>query len=83
LVGIKPQGRAPARAGVEVHDMVGNALGKITSGGFGPSVAGPVAMGYVSSEYAAAGTKIQLIIRGKPQPAEVCALPFVTQNYKR
>ena len=83
LVGIKPQGRAPARAGVEVHDMAGNTIGKITSGGFGPTVAGPIAMGYISVKHAAVRTKIQLIIRGKPQLAEVCALPFVTQNYKR
>ena len=83
LVGIKPQGRAPARGGVEIHDMAGNIVGKITSGGFGPTVAGPIAMGYVSTKNSDIGTQIQLIIRGKPQPAEVCALPFVTQNYKR
>jgi aminomethyltransferase len=83
LVGIKPQGRAPAREGVEIHDMAGNIIGKITSGGFGPTVAGPVAMGYISAENSNIGTEIQLIIRSKPQPAEVCALPFVTQNYKR
>ena len=83
LVGIKPQGRAPAREGVEIHDMARNIIGKITSGGFGPTVAGPVAMGYISTENSDIGEEIQLIIRGKPQPAEVCALPFVKQNYKR
>ena len=83
LVGIKPSGRAPARAGVEIHDMKGNTVGAITSGGFGPTVSGPVAMGYVSLPFANEGTQIQLIIRGKPQPAEVCAMPFITPNYKR
>jgi len=83
LVGIMPQGRAPARAGVEIHDLHGNAIGEITSGGFGPTVQGPVAMGYVKADHSAPGQELHLIIRGKPQPATVCALPFVPQNYKR
>jgi aminomethyltransferase len=83
LVGIKPQGRAPAREGVEVQCLEGNTIGKITSGGFGPTVGGPVAMGYVSKGHGAAGETVNLIIRGKAQPAEIVALPFVTQNYKR
>ncbi len=83
LVGIKPQGRAPARQGVEVHSTDGAPIGTITSGGFGPTVGGPVAMGYVASDFAAPGTQVNLIIRGKSQPAEIVALPFVTQNYKR
>ncbi|MGB0799323.1 MAG: glycine cleavage T C-terminal barrel domain-containing protein, partial [Planktomarina sp.] len=83
LVGIKPEGRAPARGGVEVQSTDGTNIGAITSGGFGPTVGGPVAMGYVSADHAVAGTKVNLIVRGKAQPAEVVKLPFVTQNYKR
>ncbi|MFV2051885.1 glycine cleavage system aminomethyltransferase GcvT [Aliiroseovarius sp. YM-037] len=83
LVGILPDGRAPARAGVEIQDAEGNSVGSITSGGFGPTVQGPVAMGYVSADHAEVGTKLNLIVRGKAQPATVAALPFVQQNYKR
>lgn len=83
LVGIKPTGRAPARQGVEIQDDQGNTIGQITSGGFGPTVGGPVAMGYVSADHSAQGESVNLIIRGKPQPAQIVALPFVTQNYKR
>jgi len=83
LVGIKPLGRAPARQGVEVHCAEGSPIGSITSGGFGPTVGGPVAMGYVAAGHGAPGEQVSLIIRGKAQPAEIVALPFVTQNYKR
>ncbi|WP_300514596.1 glycine cleavage system aminomethyltransferase GcvT [Aliiroseovarius sp.] len=83
LVGIKPEGRAPARHGVEVQSLEGNTIGEITSGGFGPTVGGPVAMGYVAKGHGAPGEKVNLIIRGKAQPAEIVALPFVQQNYKR
>lgn len=83
LVGIKPEGRAPARAGVEIQSADGTSIGAITSGGFGPTVGGPVAMGYVSRGHDNTGNKVNLIIRGKAQPAQVVALPFVQQNYKR
>lgn len=83
LVGIKPEGRAPARAHVEIQSLDGDTLGEITSGGFGPTVGGPVAMGYVSKGHGEPGEKVSLIIRGKAQPAEIVALPFVKQNYKR
>ena len=83
LVGIKPDGRAPARQGVEVQSPDGSSIGAITSGGFGPTVGGPVAMGYVAADYAAPGQAVNLIIRGKAQPATIVALPFVQQNYKR
>ncbi|MBO9402941.1 glycine cleavage system aminomethyltransferase GcvT [Shimia sp. R9_3] len=83
LVGIKPTGRAPARQGVEVQCTEGNTIGQITSGSFGPTVGGPVAMGYVSKGHGTPGEKVNLIIRGKAQPAEIVALPFVQQNYKR
>ena len=83
LVGIRPEGRAPARQGVEIQCAEGNAIGTITSGCFGPTVSGPVAMGYVLAGHAEPGERINLIIRGKAQPADIVALPFVTQNYKR
>ncbi|MGQ0676706.1 MAG: glycine cleavage system aminomethyltransferase GcvT [Rhodospirillales bacterium] len=63
-VGIRPEGRAPAREGTELTDAAGGAIGKITSGGFGPSVNGPVAMGYVAASHANPGTPVQAIVRG-------------------
>ena len=81
-VGIQPLERAPAREGTEIQ-IDGKQVGIVTSGGFGPSVEKPVAMGYVSAEHAAPGTKIDLIVRGKARAAEVCELPFVQPNYKR
>ena len=83
LVGIRPEGRAPARAGTEICDADGNVIGEITSGGFGPTVGAPVAMGYVATGHHDAGTAVTLMIRGKPHGAEVAKLPFVKQNYKR
>jgi aminomethyltransferase len=82
-VGIKPEGRAPAREGTVVTDTTGRAIGIITSGGFGPTANGPVAMGYVEAAFAKPGTAIQLIVRDKPMPAQIIALPFVPHNYKR
>src|SRR3954464_7556010 len=75
-IGIKPEGRAPAREGTEIT-LDDNLIGKITSGGFGPTVNGPVARGYVEARYAALGTAVMLTVRGKPMPARVAALPFV------
>jgi aminomethyltransferase len=80
-VGIKPEGRAPARAGTEIIDMDGNAIGVITSGGFGPTFGGPVAMGYVDIEFSEPETQLQLIIRGKAMTAQVIDLPFVPHSY--
>ena len=82
-VGILPDGRAPAREHTEIQDQSGAAIGEITSGGFGPSVDGPVAMGYVSAANAAAGTAVSLLVRGTPRPARVVPLPFVPQRYYR
>jgi aminomethyltransferase len=82
-VGFKPEGRAPAREGTIVTDMAGRHIGAITSGGFGPTVNGPVAMGYVETMFAKAGIPVQLIVRDKPLPAQIVALPFVPHNYKR
>lgn len=83
LVGIVPAGRAPAREGVEIADLDGNVVGQITSGGFGPTFGGPVAMGFVPAEFTAEGTEVQVIIRGKAHPASVAKTPFVPQRYKR
>ena len=82
-VGIRPEGRAPAREGTEIADKTGRIIGKITSGGFGPSLNAPVAMGYVESAFAAIGTPLDLIVRGKPLPAAVAAMPFVPNTYRR
>lgn len=82
-VGILPEGRAPAREGTEIQNADGETIGTVTSGGFGPTLGGPLAMGYVPPSYAEAGTEIQLIVRGKAMPARVVAMPFVPQNYKK
>lgn len=81
-VGIQPLERAPAREGTEIS-VAGEVIGIVTSGGFGPSVGGPIAMGYVAAAHAEAGTKIDLMVRGKARAAEVATLPFVAHNYKR
>ena len=83
LVGIQPEGRAPAREHTEIQDMDGNTIGEITSGGFGPSVGGPVAMGYVARKFTKAGTPVQLIVRGKARLAITAKLPFTPHNYYR
>jgi aminomethyltransferase len=80
-VGIRPEGKAPARAHTEITDKNGTVIGEITSGGFGPSLNGPVAMGYVKTEFAKADTALNLMIRGKAQPAQVFTLPFSEHRY--
>ena len=82
-VGILPVGKAPAREGTEITDKTGRVIGKITSGGFGPSLNAPVAMGYVESTFAANGTEVDLLVRGKPNPARVAPMPFIPNRYKR
>jgi len=82
-VGICPNGKAPAREGTEIADKSGHIIGRITSGGFGPSINAPIAMGYVESAFAIDGTEIDLIVRGKAMPARVAPMPFVPHSYKR
>jgi aminomethyltransferase len=82
-VGLRPEGRAPAREGTEIADKSGRIVGRVTSGGFGPSLNAPLAMGYVEKDFAANGTKLDLIVRGKALGAEVVAMPFVPNRYKR
>ena len=81
-VGIRPLERAPAREGTEIQ-VNGENVGMVTSGGFGPSVDHPVAMGYVRADLATPGTAIDLMVRGKARPAEISSLPFVPHRYKR
>jgi aminomethyltransferase len=83
LVGIRPEGRAPVRGHAEIQDKAGRRLGEVTSGGFGPTVNGPVAMGYVATGSAAPGTDLQIIVRDKPLAAKVAPLPFVPHRYHR
>ncbi len=73
------------REGVEIFaaESGGEAVGRVTSGGFGPTVGGPVAMGYVSTALAAEGTLLYGEVRGKRLPVKVAKLPFVAQGFKR
>lgn len=84
-VGLRPQGRAPMREGVLIFaDEAGETpIGSVTSGGFGPTVQGPVAMGYVPSEVAKADTIVFGEVRGKRLPVEIVSLPFTAANFKR
>ncbi len=84
-VGLRPQGRAPMREGVELFagDAGGAPIGRITSGGFGPSAGGPVAMGYVPAALAGPGTEVFGELRGKRLALTVTSLPFVAANFKR
>lgn len=82
-VGILPDGRAPAREGAVITTPEGEEIGTVTSGGFGPTVGKPVAMGYVAAAHAAPGTSIALIVRGRPLAARVAAMPFAPHRYKR
>ncbi|MDX2483785.1 MAG: glycine cleavage system aminomethyltransferase GcvT [Pseudodonghicola sp.] len=84
-VGLRPEGRAPMREGVELFaDQEGGApVGRITSGGFGPTVSGPIAMGYLPADLCALGTTVYGELRGKRLPVTVAALPFVRASFKR
>jgi len=81
-VGILPQGKAPVRAGVRIL-LDGRDVGAVTSGGFGPTVGGPIAMGYVEIAAAVTGTGIELPVRGRSRQAEVADLPLVPHRYFR
>ena len=82
-VGLRLLGRAPARAGAEIIDVSGEPIGRVTSGGFGPSIGAPIAMGYVTRDHAEIGAPVGLVVRGKPLPATVDALPFHPHAYYR
>ncbi|HEY7764246.1 MAG TPA: glycine cleavage system aminomethyltransferase GcvT [Aestuariivirgaceae bacterium] len=81
-VGILPEGRSPAREGSAIW-AEGRSIGRVTSGGFAPTLGRPIAMGYVESKFAAIGTRVQLIVRDKPLLAEIASLPFVPHRYKK
>ncbi len=82
IAGIKPEGRAPARDGTIIM-ADGKEVGVITSGGFGPSAQGPVALGFVPLDLAKPGQALELLVRGKALPAQVVKLPFVAKSFKR
>lgn len=82
-VGIRPDGKAPAREGTAIADKTGRIIGRITSGSFGPSVHAPIAMGYVDAAFTGDGTEIDLIVRGNALPARIAPLPFVPHRYRR
>lgn len=84
-VGLLPEGRAPLRQGVEIFasETETTPVGHITSGGFGPTVGCPVAMGYIAQNYAQQGQKLWGELRGKRWPITVSALPFTPANFKR
>jgi aminomethyltransferase len=82
-VGFEVDGRQPVREGARVLDDEGNEVGRITSGGFSPSLGRPIAMGYVATSLAEAGTALKLEQRGKLFEARVAAMPFVPHRYQR
>ncbi len=82
-VGLVVDGRQPVREGAAVVDAAGATIGKVTSGGFAPTVQKPIAMAYVPAALAVPGTRITLVQRGKQHQAEVVAMPFVPHRYVR
>jgi aminomethyltransferase len=80
-VGIKPEGRVIAREKTKIFNQSDALIGEITSGTFGPSVNGPVAMGYVENEFSKKDTKVFLEVRGKKHSANICNLPFYKKSY--
>jgi len=80
-VGIKPETKVIAREKTKIFDQNDKLIGSVTSGTFGPSVQGPIAMGYVTNDCSSSNTKIYLEVRGKKIPANVCDLPFYKKNY--
>ncbi|WP_180683283.1 glycine cleavage system aminomethyltransferase GcvT [Tepidicella baoligensis] len=82
-VGLIAQERIPVREHTELQNTAGERIGEVTSGLLSPSINQPIAMGYVQSGYAALGTQVQALVRGKAVPMEVVALPFVPNRYHR
>jgi aminomethyltransferase len=82
---LRPQGRAPVREGAVLFADAASSepIGTVTSGGFGPSLNAPVAMGYVPASHAATGTLVFAEVRGQRLPLRVAATPFVPNTYKR
>jgi aminomethyltransferase len=82
-VGLTPTGRAPMREGTDLFTPDGTPVGTVTSGGFGPSVESPIAMGYVAAAFATIGTALEGEVRGKRLPVTVAPLPFFPTRFKR
>ena len=82
-VGLVALERVPVREHTELQDSQGRRIGEVTSGLLGPTIDKPVAMGYVDAAHAALGTRVNAIVRGKPVPMEVSAMPFVPHRYHR
>ena len=85
-VGIQPEGKRPVRDGAAIHsseDLDTEAVGMVSSGGFGPTVDRPVAMGYVPPDKAAIGTRFAADVRGKPVACTVAELPFAPHRFHR
>ncbi len=84
-VGLRPEGRAPMREGTELFDSDagGAAIGHVTSGAFGPTIEGPMSMGYVPADLATPGTRLFGEVRGKRQPVQVADMPFTPATFKR
>ncbi|EFQ61708.1 glycine cleavage system T protein [Pseudomonas fluorescens WH6] len=82
-VGLLPQERTPVREGAEIVDAEGTVIGSVCSGGFGPSLGGPLAMGYLDSAFTALDTEVSALVRGKRVPLRVSKMPFVPQRYYR
>jgi aminomethyltransferase len=82
-VGIRPDGRAPAREGSAIVDPAGNLIGEVTSGGFAPSLNAPIAMGYIARPHSDPGTPLSVVVRDIARPARVSPMPFVPTRYYR
>ncbi len=82
-VGLKLAGPVMAREGAAIVAADGANVGHVTSGGFGPTVGGPIAMGYVVSSCAAPGTALDIVVRNETRPATVVPLPFVPARYAK
>ena len=82
-VGLLPQERTPVREGAQIVNEAGETIGTVCSGGFGPTLGGPLAMGYLDSAYVALDTPVWAIVRGKKVPLLVSKMPFVPQRYYR
>jgi aminomethyltransferase len=82
-VGLVALERVPVREHTELQDAGGQRIGEVTSGLLGPTIDKPVAMGYVPPQFAAVGTRINALVRGKPVAMEVCTMPFVPNHYHR
>ena len=82
-VGLRVLEGAPAREGAPITDAAGDIVGVVTSGGFAPSLGAPIAMGFVPPAFSQVGTRLNVLVRGRPQPAEVFPMPFVPHRYHR